>query len=60
MACSKPWTGLPVTIRLLDPPLHEFLPKREKLMVDIAACPALAKQKKDLVDDTATTAQRGR
>ena len=21
--------GLPVTIRLLDPPLHEFLPKRE-------------------------------
>jgi len=28
--------GLPVTIRLLDPPLHEFLPKREQLMVDIA------------------------
>jgi pyruvate,orthophosphate dikinase len=28
--------GLPVTIRLLDPPLHEFLPKREELMVDIA------------------------
>ncbi len=25
--------GKPVTIRLLDPPLHEFLPKREKLMV---------------------------
>ncbi|GGG15946.1 pyruvate, phosphate dikinase [Paenibacillus abyssi] len=23
--------GLPVTIRLLDPPLHEFLPKREEL-----------------------------
>ena len=22
--------GLPVTIRLLDPPLHEFLPKNEK------------------------------
>ena len=29
--------GLPVTIRLLDPPLHEFLPKREELMLDIAA-----------------------
>jgi len=28
--------GFPVTIRLLDPPLHEFLPKRELLMVDIA------------------------
>ncbi len=28
--------GLPVTIRTLDPPLHEFLPKREELMVQIA------------------------
>jgi len=27
--------GYPVTIRLLDPPLHEFLPKRESLMVEI-------------------------
>jgi len=27
--------GLPVTIRLLDPPLHEFLPRREVLMVEI-------------------------
>jgi pyruvate,orthophosphate dikinase len=27
---------LPVTIRLLDPPLHEFLPPREELLVDIA------------------------
>jgi pyruvate,orthophosphate dikinase len=27
--------GHPVTIRLLDPPLHEFLPKREELMVEI-------------------------
>jgi len=27
---------LPVIIRLLDPPLHEFLPKREELMVEIA------------------------
>ncbi len=26
----------PVTIRFLDPPLHEFLPKREELMVEIA------------------------
>jgi pyruvate,orthophosphate dikinase len=28
--------GLPVTIRTLDPPLHEFLPKREDLLVEIA------------------------
>ena len=28
--------GFPVTIRLLDPPLHEFLPKREHLMVELA------------------------
>lgn len=28
--------GFPVTIRLLDPPLHEFLPKREQLLVDLA------------------------
>lgn len=27
--------GFPVIIRLLDPPLHEFLPKREELMVEI-------------------------
>jgi len=28
--------GSPVTIRTIDPPLHEFLPKREDLMVDLA------------------------
>src|SRR3990172_69553 len=27
--------GLPVTIRTLDPPLHEFLPKREELLLEI-------------------------
>ena len=32
--------GLHVTIRLLDPPLHEFLPKREELMVEIAVLQA--------------------
>jgi pyruvate,orthophosphate dikinase len=32
----KAMKGQPVTIRLIDPPLHEFLPKREELMVDIA------------------------
>jgi len=32
--------GLPVTIRLLDPPLHEFLPDRTELAVRIAAAQA--------------------
>ncbi|MGH9481144.1 MAG: pyruvate, phosphate dikinase [Terriglobales bacterium] len=27
--------GFPVTIRTLDPPLHEFLPPREEIMVDL-------------------------
>ncbi len=29
--------GLPVTIRLLDPPLHEFLPKTEQEYAELAA-----------------------
>ena len=33
----KEMKGYPVTIRTLDPPLHEFLPKREELMVKVAA-----------------------
>jgi len=32
----KAMESLPVVIRLLDPPLHEFLPKREDLLVQIA------------------------
>jgi pyruvate, orthophosphate dikinase len=31
----KVMESLPVTIRLLDPPLHEFLPQREDLLVEI-------------------------
>src|ERR671918_673346 len=34
-AILKEMKGLPVTIRLLDPPLHEFLPKEEDLMQKI-------------------------
>jgi pyruvate,orthophosphate dikinase len=41
--------GFPVVIRTLDPPLHEFLPKRENLMVDIAKLPnASSKEKKEM------------
>jgi pyruvate,orthophosphate dikinase len=32
----KEMHGEPVTIRTIDPPLHEFLPKREDLMVQLA------------------------
>ena len=31
----KAMHGTPVTIRTIDPPLHEFLPKREDLMVEL-------------------------
>jgi pyruvate,orthophosphate dikinase len=41
--------GFPVVIRTLDPPLHEFLPKREQLMVDLAKLPAAdLKAKKEM------------
>jgi len=32
----KIMNGLPVTVRLLDPPLHEFLPKNETEISDVA------------------------
>jgi len=47
--------GFPVTIRLLDPPLHEFLPKREELLVEITKLemsnsdPATLEEKKKLL-----------
>jgi pyruvate,orthophosphate dikinase len=45
----KAMDGLPVVIRTIDPPLHEFLPKREVLMVDLARLPyADAKTKKEM------------
>jgi pyruvate,orthophosphate dikinase len=40
----KAMNGLPVTIRTLDPPLHEFLPKREQLMVEVAVLEATGKK----------------
>jgi pyruvate, orthophosphate dikinase len=41
--------GFPVVIRTLDPPLHEFLPKRENVMVDVAKLPhADSKAKKEM------------
>jgi pyruvate, orthophosphate dikinase len=39
--------GEPVTIRTIDPPLHEFLPKREDLMVELAKLEASGKTGKE-------------
>jgi pyruvate,orthophosphate dikinase len=39
----KEMHGTPVTIRTIDPPLHEFLPKREDLMVEMARMEATGK-----------------
>ena len=40
----KIMSGLPVTIRLLDPPLHEFLPKNESEIKDVAESLNLSSQ----------------
>ena len=40
--------GFPCTIRLLDPPLHEFLPKREELMLEVRELEILGNEKKKL------------
>jgi pyruvate,orthophosphate dikinase len=48
--------GLPIVIRTLDPPLHEFLPKREQLMVDLAKLPSAdAKARKEMATRYNTT-----
>jgi pyruvate, orthophosphate dikinase len=47
----KAMDGFPVVIRTLDPPLHEFLPKRENLMVDVARLPGAGiKLKKEMAE----------
>lgn len=37
----KALNGLPMTIRLLDPPLHEFLPNKDDLIAEVATMKAL-------------------
>ena len=58
----KAMDGLPVIIRLLDPPLHEFLPSKEELLVEVTRMeakgetgPELEEKKKllDIVSDMA-------
>ncbi|OHV75976.1 pyruvate, phosphate dikinase [Rhizobium sp. LCM 4573] len=47
--------GLPVTIRLLDPPLHEFLPKTDEEIADVAAAmgmePAFLRRRVDALHE---------
>ena len=42
--------GMPVTIRLLDPPLHEFLPNHEELQSEIYELKLQAQQAKSFVE----------
>ena len=37
----------PMTVRLLDPPLHEFLPDKESLIAEVATLKALGKDSKE-------------
>jgi pyruvate,orthophosphate dikinase len=41
----------PVTIRTLDPPLHEFLPRREDLMVELAVLKASQSDQKEKIQE---------
>jgi pyruvate,orthophosphate dikinase len=47
--------GLPVTIRLLDPPLHEFLPKSDEEIAEVATAmgmqPAALRQRVDALHE---------
>ncbi|MFQ6068886.1 MAG: pyruvate, phosphate dikinase [Candidatus Aminicenantales bacterium] len=47
----KVMKGYPVTIRTLDPPLHEFLPRKEELMVELAVLKAGEKKEKKRIEE---------
>ncbi len=48
----KEMKGLPVTVRLLDPPLHEFLPNKEEDIIQLAEEMKIPKEKLlDVVND---------
>jgi pyruvate,orthophosphate dikinase len=54
----KAMKGNPVTIRTLDPPLHEFLPKKEDLMVEIATLKASGKEDKKKIQELVQLLER--
>ncbi|MDP2052123.1 MAG: pyruvate, phosphate dikinase, partial [Acidobacteriota bacterium] len=49
----KAMKGTAVTIRTIDPPLHEFLPKREDLMVEVAVLETKGVKGKELEEKKA-------
>jgi pyruvate,orthophosphate dikinase len=50
--------GHPVTIRTIDPPLHEFLPKREDLMVELAELKASGSTDKAKIEELESLLER--
>lgn len=46
----KVMDGLPVIIRLLDPPLHEFLPRHEELLAEVVELRVTGKDPKALAE----------
>jgi len=52
----KAMDGFPVTVRLLDPPLHEFLPNHVDLAVAVAVAEATGKRKVKLKEESFTLA----
>jgi pyruvate, orthophosphate dikinase len=53
----KAMDGLPVTIRLLDPPLHEFLPNHVDLAVAVAVAEETGKRRVKVGDESLTLKQ---
>ena len=47
----KAMKGHPVTIRTLDPPLHEFLPRKEDLMVEMAVLKSSHSEEKEKIKE---------
>ncbi len=53
----KAMKGHPVNIRMLDPPLHEFLPRKEELMVELAVLKA-SRGKKEKIKEVEKLLER--
>jgi pyruvate,orthophosphate dikinase len=53
----KAMDGLPVTIRLLDPPLHEFLPNHVDVAVAVAVADETGKRRVKIADESMTLKQ---
>ena len=54
----KEMHGHPVTIRTIDPPLHEFLPRREDLMVGLAQLRTKPRKNKQKIEELETLLER--